>query len=35
MQCTSSLPLLPGLLWLEEVVPKKVLSMGLIELFDF
>ena len=34
MWSTSSLPLLPGLLWLWVVAPDRVLSMGQIELFD-
>ena len=33
MQCTLLLPSLPCPLWLGVVVPKKVLSMGQIELF--
>ena len=33
MQSTSSLFLLPGLLWSGEVAPDRVLSMGQIELF--
>ena len=32
MQITSSLPSLPGPLWLEAVAPDRVLSMGQIEL---
>ena len=35
MQSTSSLPLLPGPLWLGVVGLDRVLSMGQIELFDF
>ena len=34
MQSTSSLPALPGPLWLGVVVPDRLLSMGQIELFD-
>ena len=34
MWSTPSLPLLPGPLWTEVVVPDKVLSIGQIELFD-
>ena len=32
MQITSSLPLLPGLLWPRMVAPDRVLSMGQIKL---
>ena len=34
MWCTPLLPLLPGSLWPEVVVPDRVLSIGQIELFD-
>ena len=32
MQSTSSIPLLPGPLWAEEVAPHRVQSMGQLEL---
>ena len=34
MSSTSSLPLLPGPLWLGVVVPVRILSMSQIELFN-
>ena len=34
MQSSSSLSLLPGLLWPGVVAPERFLSMGQIELFD-
>ena len=34
MWSTSSMSLLPGLLWLRMVVPVKVSSMGQIDLFE-
>ena len=34
MRITTSLPLLPGPLWLRVVAPDRIISMGQIELFD-